>query len=120
MYGALTRIAVKAGTRSELLDYLRWDADVAKNRESGTLRFDVWEVEREPDVVYVYEAYRDVLAFEDHQKNEPYKKWGEMERAHDGAGYRRHSLLDQHGVQRGPVTRPVHQMWMVGGAGGRA
>ena len=80
MYGALMRIAVKPGMRSELLDYLRWDADVAKDHESGTLRFDVWEVEREPGVVYVYEAYRDKLAFEDHQKNEPYKKWGEMER----------------------------------------
>ena len=80
MYGALMRIVVKAGMRSELLDYLRWDADVARDREPGTLRFDVWEVEREPDVVYVYEAYRDVQAFEDHQKNEPYRKWGEMER----------------------------------------
>ena len=30
MYGMLTRIVVKPGKRSELLEYLRWDAEVAK------------------------------------------------------------------------------------------
>lgn len=29
---------------------------------------DVWEVEREPDVIYLYEAYKDRAAFEDHHK----------------------------------------------------
>jgi quinol monooxygenase YgiN len=80
MYGTLMRIVVKPGKRAELLEYLRWDAEVAKNREPGTLRFDVWEVEAEPDVVYLYEAYRDVQAFEEHAQNEPYKKWQEIER----------------------------------------
>jgi quinol monooxygenase YgiN len=80
MYGAFMKIVVKPGMRSELLDYLRWDAEVASDREPGTLRFDVWELEQEPDVVYVYEAYRDMEAFEAHQKNEPYKKWSEVER----------------------------------------
>jgi quinol monooxygenase YgiN len=79
MYGTLMRIVVKAGKRAELLEYLRWDAEVAKNREPGTLRFDVWEVEAEPDVVYLYEAYKDVQAFDAHAQNEPYKKWQEIE-----------------------------------------
>jgi (4S)-4-hydroxy-5-phosphonooxypentane-2,3-dione isomerase len=80
VYGAFMRIVVMPGMRPELLDYLRWDAQVARDREPGTLRFDVWEVEQEPDVVYVYEAYRDMQAFEAHKKNEPYKKWAEVER----------------------------------------
>ena len=54
MYGMLTRIVVKPGKRSELLEYLRWDAEVAKTREPGTWRFDAWETEREPGVVYLY------------------------------------------------------------------
>jgi (4S)-4-hydroxy-5-phosphonooxypentane-2,3-dione isomerase len=80
MYGALMKIVAKPGMRSELLDYLRWKVEVASDGEPGTLRLDVWEVEQEPDVVYLYEAYRDMKAFEAHQNNEPYKKWGEVER----------------------------------------
>ena len=49
MYEMLVRIVVKPGKRSELLDFLWWDAQVAKDSETGTWRFDVWEVEREPD-----------------------------------------------------------------------
>ena len=30
MYGMLTRIVVKPGKRTELLEYLRWDAEVTK------------------------------------------------------------------------------------------
>jgi quinol monooxygenase YgiN len=55
---------------------LRWDAEVAKTSEPGTWRFDVWE--GEPGVVYLYEAYKDRAAFEDHAKGDPYKKWGEV------------------------------------------
>jgi quinol monooxygenase YgiN len=66
MYGMLTRIVAKPGKRSELLEYLRWDAAVARASEPGTWRFDVWETEREPGVVYLYEAYKDRAAFDDH------------------------------------------------------
>jgi quinol monooxygenase YgiN len=78
MYGMLTRIVVKPGKRSELLDYLRWDAEVARATEPGTWRFDVWEAGPEPGVVYLYEAYKDRAAFDDHAKHEPYKKWDEI------------------------------------------
>jgi len=76
MYGMLTKIVVKPGKRSELLEYLRWDIEVAKASEPGTWRFDAWEPE--PGVVYLYEAYKDRAAFEDHAKGDPYKKWGEF------------------------------------------
>jgi len=29
-------------------------------------------------VVYLYEAYKDRAAFEEHAKNDPYKKWQEI------------------------------------------
>lgn len=44
--------------------------DLARDCEPGTLRLDVWEVQGEPDVVYVYEVYKDAEAFEDHTKND--------------------------------------------------
>ena len=76
MYGMLTRIVVRPGKRSELLEYLRWDAEVAKASEPGTWRFDVWEAE--PGVVYLYEAYKDRAAFDDHAQHDPYKKWDQI------------------------------------------
>ena len=78
MYGMLTRIVVKPGKRTELLEYLRWDVEVARASEPGTWRFDVWETEQEPGVVYLYEAYKDQAAFDDHARHDPYQKWGEM------------------------------------------
>jgi (4S)-4-hydroxy-5-phosphonooxypentane-2,3-dione isomerase len=78
MYGMLTRIVVKPGKRAELLEYLRWDAKVAKASEPRTWRFDVWETEREPRLVYLYEAYQDRAAFDDHAKHDPYKEWDEL------------------------------------------
>jgi quinol monooxygenase YgiN len=78
MYGGLVRFVAKAGKRDEFLELLRWDTRVAKNCEPGTLRLDVWEVEGEPNVVYVYEVYTGVDAFEEHTQNEPVKKFSEI------------------------------------------
>jgi (4S)-4-hydroxy-5-phosphonooxypentane-2,3-dione isomerase len=75
VYGAFLRFVVKPGKRAEFIEFLRWDAQVARDSEPGTLRFDVWETESEPDVIYVYEAYRDSHAFETHTRNDPYKRF---------------------------------------------
>jgi (4S)-4-hydroxy-5-phosphonooxypentane-2,3-dione isomerase len=75
MYGGMIRLVVQDGRKNELLDFLRWDADVARADEPGTLRFDVWESPDEPNVVYLYEAYADRDAFEAHQANEPFKQF---------------------------------------------
>ena len=56
-----------------MLDFLRWDAEVAKAGEPGTLRFDVWEFADEPDAVYLYEAYVDQAALDAHREGEPVK-----------------------------------------------
>lgn len=77
MYGGLVKFVVKPGMRSEFLEFLRWDAQVAKDTEPGTLRFDVW-TSPEPDVVYVYETYKDEEAFEVHKNHEPCKKFLEI------------------------------------------
>jgi quinol monooxygenase YgiN len=77
MYGGLVKFVVKPGMRSEFLEFLRWDAKVAKDTEPGTLRFDVW-TSPEPDVVYVYETYTDEEALEVHKNNEPCKKFLEV------------------------------------------
>lgn len=78
MYGAIVRFVVKPGKRSEVLDLMRWSAQVARDSEPDTLRLDGWEVEAEPDVVYAYEAFTDEAAFQSHIKNEPVQKFGEV------------------------------------------
>jgi len=75
MYGILTKLVAKPGMMSELLEFLEWDAEVARIGEPGTLRFDVWDVPDQPDAVYLYEAYSDREAFARHQAGEPYKRF---------------------------------------------
>jgi quinol monooxygenase YgiN len=38
----------------------------------------VWEVEGEPNVVYVHDVYTGVDAFEEHTQNEPINKFSEV------------------------------------------
>lgn len=78
MYGALVRLVIKPGKRSEFLEFSRWNTQVVRDAEPGTLRLDLWEVEAEPDVVYVYEVYKDEAAFDSHIKNGPVQKFGEI------------------------------------------
>jgi quercetin dioxygenase-like cupin family protein/quinol monooxygenase YgiN len=75
VYGKLVKLTTKAGKREKLIQFLTGDADVARDTEPGTLRFDVWKVPHEPDAVYLYEAYSDVEAFMQHQAHEPYKHY---------------------------------------------
>lgn len=44
MYGAFFKVVAKPWKKRELVDFLRWDAEIAKAAEPGTLRFDVWDV----------------------------------------------------------------------------
>ena len=78
MYGGLARFVVKPGKRDEFLEIVRLSAQIAKEREPGTLRLDVWEVDSEPNVVYGYECYTDKAAFEEHIKNDAVQKFGEI------------------------------------------
>jgi quinol monooxygenase YgiN len=48
------------------LEFMRWDADVVAADEPGTLRFDVYPANDEPDTIYLYEAFVDDAGFEAH------------------------------------------------------
>ena len=75
MYGGMIKLVARSGRRDELLEFLRWDAEVAQAQEPGTLRFDVWQVPDEADAVYLYEAFVDEAAFDTHKEGEPFKKF---------------------------------------------
>jgi quercetin dioxygenase-like cupin family protein/quinol monooxygenase YgiN len=75
MYGKLVKITIKPGKRDQFLEFLRYDAAVARAAEPGTIRFDVWDVPNQPDGIYLYEAYTDPDDFARHKSNEPYKRF---------------------------------------------
>lgn len=76
MYGILFRVEAKPGKYQELINFLKWDVEVCRDEEPGTLRFDVYQDPQDNNALYVYEAYRDRAAFEAHKRNEPYRRWG--------------------------------------------
>jgi quinol monooxygenase YgiN len=69
------KLTAHAGKKPELVEFLRWDAAAARADESGTLRFDIYDVPSEPDAVYLYEAYVDDEAFAAHCEGAPFKKF---------------------------------------------
>ena len=75
MYGGIVKLVARSDGKTALLDFLRWDAEVTKAHEPGTLRFDIWESANEPDAVYLYEAYVDEAAFGAHAANDPFKRF---------------------------------------------
>jgi hypothetical protein len=43
MYGAMFHAVAKPGRKQDLLNFLQWDADVARESEPGTIAFDVYQ-----------------------------------------------------------------------------
>ena len=75
MFGILFRIEAKPSKLQELIDFFKWDKKVCSEKEPETLRFEFYPDPENENALYVYEAYRDLEAFEEHKKNEPYKRW---------------------------------------------
>src|SRR5262249_1212328 len=75
IFGILFRVDAKPGKRQELVKFLKWDQKESMERERGTLRFDVFQDPKDKDRFYVYEAYEDAAAFEEHQKHKPFMRW---------------------------------------------
>jgi quinol monooxygenase YgiN len=75
MFGILFRIEAKPGKYQELVEFLKWDGEVCRDQEPGTLRFEFYRDPQDENALYVYEAYRNHEAFKEHQNNEPFRRW---------------------------------------------
>jgi quinol monooxygenase YgiN len=82
MFGILFKAQVKPEKCQAFIDFINLDIQFAKESEPGTLQFDLYkykapkeETPEEENTFFVYEAYRDKKAFEEHQQNEPYRRW---------------------------------------------
>ena len=72
MIAAFFKANVRPGKKEKLLEFLKWDCQVARDDEPATLRFDVFEDAENDSVVYLYEAYVDMAGFEAHNQGEPF------------------------------------------------
>jgi (4S)-4-hydroxy-5-phosphonooxypentane-2,3-dione isomerase len=77
MFAILFRALAKPSKRQDLLDFLKKDAKFCEDYEPGTLSFDVLQDPENEMAFYVYEAYKDREAFEEHTRNVPYRDWNE-------------------------------------------
>jgi quinol monooxygenase YgiN len=75
MIAAFLKANVRPEKNRKLLEFLKWDCQVARDDEPATLRFDVFEDPNDDSVVYFYEAYVDEAGLEDHKLGEPFKAW---------------------------------------------
>lgn len=75
MITGLFRVHVKPGKRNELVEFLRWDKQVAEESEPGTLRFDFYDDPNTPEAMYLYESYTDQAAVDAHKANAPFVKF---------------------------------------------
>jgi (4S)-4-hydroxy-5-phosphonooxypentane-2,3-dione isomerase len=75
MFGILLKIEAKPGKHQELIDFLAWEAKVCREEEPGTLRFEFYQDPENANALYLYEAFRDHVAHEQHLQNEPLQRW---------------------------------------------
>jgi len=67
MLVVLVQVAVKKEVLSEFERAILTNADAARTREPGCVRFDVSQREDDPTQWLFYEVYRDAAAFEAHR-----------------------------------------------------
>ena len=59
----------------ELLEFLKWDADVSRRQEPGALRLDFWQDPDDENSIILYEGYVNKGAFEEHQRGKPFTQF---------------------------------------------
>ena len=70
MTAAFMKLNVRPGKKEKLLEFLKWDGQVARYEEPATLRFDVFEDPNDNSGVYLYETYVDMAGLEAHKLDE--------------------------------------------------
>ena len=68
MYVIVATLQAKPGSREDLLRALLDDAKSSLQNEPGCLRFDIVHEEQNPNHIFLYEVYKDKVAFDAHVK----------------------------------------------------
>ena len=78
MYVIIAPMQIKQGFKDRFVDAMIADARGSVNDEPGCLRFDIIQDAAEPNRIWLYEAYKDAAAFEEHKKTPHFLKWTEV------------------------------------------
>lgn len=75
MLAILVKARVKPELREKFLKAIEHDALGSERDEPGCLRFNVLRDEKDPNVYYFFEVYKDEAALEAHRKAPHYAVW---------------------------------------------
>ena len=75
MLAIWVKARVKPGQTEKFLKAIEHDALGSERDESGCLRFNVLRDEKDPNVYYFFEVYKDEAALEAHRKAPHYAVW---------------------------------------------
>ena len=75
MLAIWVKVRVKPEQREKFLKAIEHDALGSERDEAGCLRFNVLQDQKDPNVYYFYEVYKDEAALEEHRKAPHYAVW---------------------------------------------
>jgi autoinducer 2-degrading protein len=75
MLAMWVKVRIKPDQRKKFLDAIEVDALGSEGDEPGCLRFNVLQDEKDPNVYYFFEVYKDQAALEAHRTMPHYATW---------------------------------------------
>ena len=78
MLAIWVKVKIKPSMRAAFLQAIEADALASERDEPGCLRFNVLQDERDENVYYFYEVYRDQAALDAHQRTRHYARWRDV------------------------------------------
>ena len=75
MIGVWVKVRVKPEGKKKFLEAIEVDAVGSERDEPGCMRFNVLQDEKDENVYYFYEVYKDQAALEEHRKAPHYQVW---------------------------------------------
>ena len=75
MVAMWVKVRIKPDQRKKFLDAIEVDALGSERDEPGCLRFNVLQDEKDPNVYYLFEVYKDQAALEAHRTMPHYATW---------------------------------------------
>ena len=75
MHILMVNIRIKEVHKEEFMKEMMGDAIGSNRDEPGCLRFDVLQDNDDPNLIHLYEIYKDEAALEAHREAPHYKKW---------------------------------------------
>jgi autoinducer 2-degrading protein len=98
----VVKIRIKPEHREQFIEQMRADAIGSERNEPGCLMFNIVQDNADPNVLHLFEVYRDAEAVEAHKKTPHFLKWLETTKDWLAAPFE---------VTRGTTVYPPAEAW---------